>query len=112
MGIWKSFYLTNIGVSTPYMIGALEAVLAVAITVGLWRRLSYGLGLLLHFVSVAGSWKQLLDPWGLLNGGRPNHLFLAGAPVLAAFFVLYLLREDDAWTVDGWRRRAGGARGT
>lgn len=103
VGIWKGFYLIDIGPSVPYVIGALESVLALAITVGLWRRVSYGAGLLLHFVSVAATWKQLVDPWGLLSGGRPNHLFLAGVPVLAAFLALYLLREADVWTLDGRR---------
>lgn len=104
VGIWKAFYLIDIGLSVPYVIGAAETVLAVAITVGFWRRASYGLGLLLHAVSVLATWKQLLDPWGLLSGGRPNHLFLAGVPVLAAFVALYLLRDADIYTVDGRRR--------
>lgn len=105
VGIWKSFYLVSIGPQLPYAIGAVETVLALAIIAGLWRRVSYGLGFLLHFVSVAASWRQLVDPWGLLGGGRPNHLFLAGVPVLAAFFALYLLREADIWTLD--HRRSG-----
>lgn len=104
VGIWQAFYLVNIGPGIPYLIGAAETVLAVAITVGFWRRASYGLGLLLHAVSVLATWKQLFDPWGLLSGGRPNHLFLAGVPVLAAFVALYLLRDADIYTVDGRRR--------
>lgn len=104
VGIWKAFYLIDIGPSLSYLIGAAESVLALAITVGLWRRLSYGLGLVLHTVSVLSSWRQLVDPWGLLSGGRPNHLFLAGVPVLAAFFLIYLLREADIHTVDGRRQ--------
>jgi hypothetical protein len=91
----------------PFL-GALESALALAITVGLWRRMTYGLGLLLHAVSVFSSWRQLIDPWGLRSGGSPNHLFLAGIPVLAAFVALYLMRARDAWTVDEWlvRRRS------
>lgn len=103
VGIWKGFYLVTIGPTVPYVIGAAEVALSLAIIVGLWRRISYGLGFLLHFISVAATWKQLLDPWGLVSGGRPNHLFLAGVPVLAAFFALYLLREADVWTIDGRR---------
>ncbi|MBI4502058.1 MAG: DoxX family membrane protein [Gemmatimonadetes bacterium] len=106
VGIWKGFYLIDIGPSVPYLIGALETVLALAITVGLWRRISYGLGFVLHFVSVAASWKQLIDPWGLVSGGRPNHLFLAGVPVLAGFFTLYLLRDGDLWTLDEARLKS------
>ncbi len=106
-GIWAKFYGVGLAASLVPVVGALESALALAITVGLWRRASYGLGLLVHAVSAFSSWRQLLDPWGLRSGGPPNHLFLAGVPVLAGFVVLYLLRSRDTWTLDEWftRRR-------
>jgi putative oxidoreductase len=107
VGIWSHFYLIPIGAAVPYLIGAVETVLALAITVGFMRRLSYGLGLLLHSVSVLVTWKQLVDPWGLVYFDRPQHLFLAGVPVLAAFYALYVLRDADIWTVDGRREARG-----
>jgi len=103
--IWSAFYGVTLGAALVPMVGALESALALAITVGLWRRVSYGLGLLLHAVSVFASWRQLIDPWGLRSGGSPNHLFLAGVPVLAAFLVLYLMRAVDTWTLDEWLLR-------
>jgi hypothetical protein len=66
---------------------------------GLYRRLSYGLAALIHAVSVAATWRQLLHPYG----AGQNHLFIAGVPVLAAFILLYTLREWDAYSVAGWR---------
>ena len=107
VGIWAKFYGVGLAASLVPLVGGLESALALAITVGLWRRVSYGLGLLAHAVSVLSSWRQLLDPWGLRSGGPPNHLFLAGVPVLAGFVALYLLRTRDAWTLDEWivRRR-------
>lgn len=105
VGIWGRFYGLEIGRGIVPLIGGLESLLAIMIGLGLWRRLSYGLGAVVHGVSVLSSWRELIDPWGLFSGGRPNHLFLAGVPVLAAFIVLYLLRERDTWTVDGWRQR-------
>lgn len=107
VGIWSSFYLIPIGATIPYLLGAVETVLALAITVGFMRRLSYGLGLLLHSGSVLATWKQLVDPWGLVYFDRPQHLFLAGVPVLAAFYALYVLRDADIWTVDGRREALG-----
>lgn len=98
--IWGGFYGVGLAAALVPLVGALESALALAITVGLWRRATYGLGLLLHAVSVAATWRQLLDPWGLRSGGAPNHLFLAGVPVLAAFLALYLLRDRDTWTLD------------
>lgn len=103
--IWSAFYGVTLGAALVPVVGALEGALALAITVGLWRRASYGLGLLLHAVSVLSSWRQLIDPWGLHSGGSPNHLFLAGVPVLAGFVALYLMRARDGWTLDEWLLR-------
>ncbi len=104
VAIWDRFYLIPIGPALPYVIGALEALLSIAIIVGLWRRWSYGLGLVLHTISVVATWKQLIDPWGLYLNERPQHLFLAGVPVLAGFVVIYMLRDYDVLSVDGKRR--------
>lgn len=103
--IWQAFYGVGLAAALVPVVGALETGLAVAITVGVWRRVTYGLGLALHAVSVLSSWRQLIDPWGLRSGGGPNHLFLAGVPVLAAFIALYLLRDRDTWTLDERLRR-------
>lgn len=103
--IWSGFYGVGLAAALVPFVGALESALALAITVGLWRRVSYGLGLLLHAVSVLSSWRQLIDPWGLHSGGSPNHLFLAGVPVLAGFVALYLMRARDSWTLDEWLLR-------
>lgn len=106
--IWSGFYGVGLATGLVPLVGALESALALAITLGLWRRATYGLGLLLHAVSVLASWRQLIDPWGLRSGGSPNHLFLAGVPVLAAFVALYLLRDRDTWTLDERLRRSRG----
>lgn len=103
--IWDTFYGVGLGASLLPLLGALESALGVAIGVGLWRRVSYGSGLLVHAVSVLSSWRQLIDPWGLRSGGSPNHLFLAGVPVLAGFVALYLVRARDTWTLDEWLLR-------
>jgi putative oxidoreductase len=106
--IWGTFYGASIGRAMVPFLGSFEAALAIAIGLGLWRRVSYGLGAIVHGISVLSTWRQLVDPWGLLSGGPPNHLFLAGVPVLAGFVALYLLRARDTWTLDEWlsRRRA------
>jgi putative oxidoreductase len=105
--IWGTFYGVGLAAALVPLVGAVESALALAIVVGLWRRATYGLGLLLHAVSVLSSWRQVIDPWGLRSGGPPNHLFLAGVPVLAGFVALYLMRARDSWTLDEWllRRR-------
>src|SRR5260370_23271134 len=52
VGIWAKFYGVGLAASGVPLVGALESVLALALTVGVWRRVSYGLGLLVHAVSV------------------------------------------------------------
>ena len=102
VAIWEHFYFTGIAASMPYVIGVVEILFAVWFLVGWRRRLVYGIGMGLHGISVLATWKQLIDPWGLIWGTN-NHLFLAGVPVLAAFVSLYLMRDLDHWTVDGRR---------
>ncbi|MGH7531124.1 MAG: DoxX family protein [Gemmatimonadales bacterium] len=110
VAIWSGFYGIGLAAALVPVVGALESALGIAIAVGLWRRVSYGLGLLLHAISVLSTWRQILDPWGLRSGGSPNHLFLAGVPVLAAFITLYLMRDRDAWTVDERLRQRAAVR--
>lgn len=94
----QHFYGVTLSTSTSTVLGAAEALLALALLLGVWRRWSYGLSILVHAVSVASTWKQLLTPYA-----GSNHLFIAGVPVLAGFIVLYMLREQDTYSVDGWR---------
>ena len=110
VSIWERFYLMQIGLSLPALIGIAEILFALWFLLGFRRRLVYGIAVVLHGISTVSTWKELIDPWGLI-GGRVNHLFLAGVPVLAAFVALYLLREYDLWTVDGRieNARLGGA---
>jgi putative oxidoreductase len=58
--------------------------------------LDYGLATVVHAVSVAATWRQLLNPCV-----DSNHLFIAGTPVLAAFIALYMLRDADGYSVEG-----------
>ncbi len=77
-----------------YAAGVLEILLSLAFLAGLWKTLSYGLGLLLHAVSTLATYQELLAPFG------SNHLYLAALPVLAAFIALFQLRRQDTlWNV-------------
>jgi hypothetical protein len=53
-------------------------------------------------VTVVVSWRQLFDPWGLAKVG--NHLWISTWPTWGGFAALFLMREWDTWTVDGWRQ--------
>lgn len=97
-GIFARFYGVEITAGSAQIIGILELGLSLALMAGLWRTATYGLALLLHALSTASTWRELLDPFG-----RDNHLFIAGIPVLAAFTVLFLLRRLDTWFALGPR---------
>jgi len=64
-------YGVGLAASLVPIVGALESGPALTITLGLWRRASYGLGMLLHAVSVLSSWRQLLDR-GACGPGDPR----------------------------------------
>lgn len=105
IGIFEKFYGVGIDVSLSMVFGALEAVLAVAIILGLWRGWTYGIGILVHGFSQISSWRETLDPWGIYINDSPKMLFWAGVPVLAAFIVIWLLRDKDSWSMDAKLQR-------
>ena len=87
--VFAQFYGLIVSHGMVYATGVLEILLGLAFLAGLWKTLSYGLGLLLHTVSTLATYHELLSPFGA------NHLFLAALPVLAAFIVLFVLRRHD-----------------
>ena len=91
----ENFYmLEGLGSGVLAVIGAVQLVIVLAFVAGFFKRLSYGLVLLMHAVSTFSSYQQYLNPWD-------NLLFFAAWPMLAACVALYLLREADSLlTVD------------
>lgn len=88
--IFSFYYKTPISEGAAVTIGAIEAALSLLIVSGAWKRYTYGAGLVLHLTSTLSSWKKFMDPFP-----QPNDLFVAAIPVLAAFIVLYVLRDRD-----------------
>lgn len=90
-GVFDSFYgLQNIDATLMYGLGSLELVLLTGFLLGVKRRVTYGLVLVLHGVSTLSSWYQYLHPFA-----GPNLLFFAAWPMLAACLTLYLMRDQD-----------------
>lgn len=96
VAIWGHFYGLGVSETLGYVFGAVEIALAVCLFLGLFRTVAYGAALALHAVTVAVSWRPLLDPWG----DPVNHLFIASLPVLGAFIALFLLRHWDRGILD------------
>src|SRR5438132_11187849 len=99
--ITRSFYGVMLPVEGSYALGAAELIVSLALLVGFYRTISYGLSLLIHTVTVVVSWRQLFDPWGLAKVG--SHLWISTWPTCGGFAPLLLMREWDTWTLDGWR---------
>ena len=100
--IARNFYGVTLPVSASYALGVAELILSLALLLGFYRTISYGLSLLVHTVTVVVSWRQLLDPWGLAKVG--SHLWISTWPAWGGFAALFLMREWDIWTLDGWRQ--------
>jgi len=99
--IFRSFYGLSVDGVLPSVLGGAQIALALAFIAGVVPRISWGVVTLLHFVTVIVTIPRLISPWNPVG----NHFFIAGAPVLAAFVTLYLLREDDRWTLPRLLRR-------
>ena len=99
--IAQSFYGVSLPTGGSYALGVAELVLALALLLGAFRAVSYGLSLIVHTITVVVSWKQLFDPYGFAKVG--NHLWISTWPTWGAFIALYLLRSRDVYSIDGWR---------
>lgn len=103
--IFSGFYSIDSGPTLVQVAGVAEVLLGLALAVGLLRVLSAWVVLVTNLVSTGASWKQILDPWGLLgltDGG--THLFLASIVIMAVSVVLVINARDDTATLD---RRLG-----
>lgn len=101
VGIFSSFYGVEVGTAVVQAAGVAEILLGLLLAVGLFRVSMAWIALAVNAVSTLASWRQILDPWGLLgltDGG--THLFLASIVVMAANVALVLGARDDTWTLD------------
>jgi uncharacterized membrane protein YphA (DoxX/SURF4 family) len=89
--IWGHFYGMSVPGSAATIFGAVEVALALCFFLGTFQTPAYLAAAILHAVSVAVSWKVLIDPWGT----PMNHLFVASIPVLGGFIALFLMRKFD-----------------
>ncbi|MCH8916705.1 MAG: hypothetical protein IIC52_01485 [Proteobacteria bacterium] len=104
VGIFGKFYGVDIDADISMVLGALQLTLAILVIIGLWRTWSYGLAVLVHVFSQSAVWRETLDPWALYLNDKPKMLYWAGVPVAAAFIVIWLLRDQDKWSLDGRRK--------
>jgi uncharacterized membrane protein YphA (DoxX/SURF4 family) len=91
IGIFSHFYGLEVEGAAIRLAGVAEILLGLALAVGVLPRVTAWIQLVVNAISTAASWKEILDPWGLLGlteGG--SHLFLASIVVMAVSVVLVL----------------------
>lgn len=98
VSVFKHFYgITKVDQAAMYGLASLEVVLLLAFLLGIKRRISYGLVLLLHGVSTLSAWPQYAQPFR-----DSNLLFFAAWPMLAACIMLYAMRDQDSLLTIRW----------
>jgi len=106
--LWGYFHGIDIGSTLPYVMGAAQIIISVAIAIGLWRTISYALGFLMHSVTIAVIFPSLIAPFVINNGSPSNRNQAIAVAAWAGFAALWLLRKRDVWSLDVWlaRRRS------
>lgn len=95
MQTFTKFYTEISADEAMFAVGVIQLVLVLAFAAGLFKTFTYGAVTLMHAVSTFSSYNVYLDPLA-----RPNILFWAAVPVLAAMIALFILRRRDRlWTL-------------
>ncbi|PMO35038.1 hypothetical protein BCT11_23290 [Vibrio sp. 10N.222.52.B12] len=92
MKVFSGFYGLDISSGFSVALGIAQLVFIGIFVAGLWKNLTYLAILVLHAGSTFSSFAKYLDPFN-------NLLFFAAWPMLAACFVLYLLRDHDIYVL-------------
>ena len=90
VGIAKQHYKFTMPDSLPLITGVLMMALLIAFLLGIKKRISYGLVLILHAVGTLMTLPTLIPPYE-----GPEILFLAAIPTIGAMLLLYVLRDED-----------------
>ncbi|MFV2031335.1 MAG: DoxX family membrane protein [Gammaproteobacteria bacterium] len=103
--IWGYFHGIEIGASMPYFMGGAQIVVCLAMAVGFWRSVTYGLAFAMHAVTVVVISSSLVSPFVIVNGFPVNRNDSIALAALAGFAALWLLRHRDHWSLDCWLRQ-------
>ena len=83
------------GNAIAYLLGAIQLIILIGFVLGIQKKVTYGLILLMHTASTLVSFPKYLAPFA-----DANILFFAACPMLAACFTLFYLRDlDRLWTL-------------
>ena len=89
--VFESFYgIGGVSTAVSYVLGGIQLAIMIAFVLGVQKKISYGLVLLMHTASTLVSFPKYFAPFE-----SANILFFAAWPMLAACFALYYLRDLD-----------------
>ena len=76
------------------IIGALQLALSLLFMLGIYKNITYGLGLAIHIIATVGAFQEIMSPFG------SDILYVSYIPILCSFITLFLLRQmDNRWTL-------------
>ena len=104
--IMKRFDGIEADLTWVYVIGAAQVLICVLVFLGAFRTWSYAALAIIHGFTITRQWERLIDPFAISEKGFPvNRNASISLAIFLAMVALWLLRNRDEWSVDGWRRR-------
>lgn len=96
----------DVSLGQVYLAGGVQIVLCLMVMLGVFRYVSYGSLLAMHFFTVLRRLDGFLDPFAVNERGFPvNRNQVIDLAVLAAFIALVLLVRRDHYSIGGWLAR-------
>ena len=108
--IMKRFDGVEVDMTWVYVIGGAQIVICLLVFAGALRTWSYAALIAIHAFTLTRQWERFIDPFAISDKGFPvNRNASISLAVFLAMVALWLLRNRDEWSVDGWwkRRRDG-----
>jgi len=81
-------------------VGLAQMGIVLLFAIGYKRVVFYGLMTVMHAAGVYGALGGMLK-----YTNYPNNLLLTAVPTLGALVALFIMRDHDAWTIDGYLNR-------
>ncbi|MFK7941779.1 MAG: DoxX family protein [Paracoccaceae bacterium] len=87
-------------------IAAVQVVICLMVFTGLFRTYSYAALALIHSGSIYRQYERFIEPFAISDKGFPvNRNATISLGIFLAMLALWLLRDRDIWSMDGWLRR-------
>lgn len=101
--VTRNFYGLEFATSQiATIVGIIQIVIVLTFVLGFKRGLSYAALVLMQATGVLASIPNLMN-----FTQYPNNLMWAAVPALGAATALFVMREYDYFTIDGWRKTRG-----